>query len=372
MWWRSTHRPNYENSLLLEDPNAWACGRDVCSRFITNISGVLGADISEELNLHSFFNGAGVDKLEQLHQLSDYIRSSVSLNTDASAEFNNACHLLTYLSCTTRSPFFHTPNSVRYLMRSLVSYLYEIPSRECFSATRRTMVMYDPCAGYGELLWLPNSNIKTAIYYDLLPDAPGEALEPLTAWILKRLHGSGVCERKSLSPEHGDQVDVIMSNPPHAWLPDMTGFDWHYISHHIDLLSPTGIYVTTCSQNQFKGTYDDDYMKSTILSTRYLKYIIKLPTRLLRGAPDAQPLILVFKKSQISSGVLYIDGTYTGYSHGFNSSYDIIRDQDIALLTKAHGIISTFKNQSYMLNSRMGAWAVRVIKDMNELDSLFE
>lgn len=155
MWWRSTHRPNYENSLLLEDPNAWTYGRDVCSRFITNISGVLGTDISEELNLHSFFNGAGINELEQLHGLSDYIRSSISLNTGASAEFSNDSHLLTYLSSTTSSPFFHTPNSVRYLIRSLVSDLYEVPSRECFSTTRkwdRTMVMYDPCAGYGELL----------------------------------------------------------------------------------------------------------------------------------------------------------------------------------------------------------------------------
>lgn len=114
--------------------------------------------------------------------------------------------------------------------------------------------------------------------------------------------------------------------------------------------------MTTCSQNQFKGTCDDDYIKSTVLSTRYLKYIIKLPTRLLRGALDTQPLILVFQKNQtLSSGVLYIDGTYVGYSHGFNSSYDIIRDQDIGLLTRAHGIISTFKKQSYMMKSRMGA-----------------
>lgn len=136
-----------------------------------------------------------------------------------SNESTDASSLITHLSYNTSSPFFHTPDSVRYLITSLVEYLYEIHSRECFSVHNkfdRSMIVYDPCAGYGELLWSHNKHLKKTIYYDLHPDAPGESSECLTGCILKRIHGSGVCERKSLSTDNGDQVDVIVSNPPHA------------------------------------------------------------------------------------------------------------------------------------------------------------
>lgn len=161
--------------------------------------------------------------------------------------------------------------------------------------------------------------------------------------------------------------DYIVSNPPHAWNPDMMGFNWTYIREHVEMLQAGGVYITTCSKKHFDGTPNDEADKEYVLKGRYLRWVIQLPARLMRGSGEA-PIILVFIKRVIRSNeILYIDGTHAEYdpSPG-HSKYSIIRDSEIDKITEVYGVLWNHAHRSVPI-ARFGQWGVGYLKDGDRL-----
>lgn len=105
----------------------------------------------EELYLYSYFDKATKDHMSQLDAMSDYIKSSPTLYTTWNDMYRISRNLLDHIAYHAKEPFFHTPKSVSHIVGRLVSYIYSEWATSKHSDKRYDTVVYDPCAGYGEL-----------------------------------------------------------------------------------------------------------------------------------------------------------------------------------------------------------------------------
>lgn len=142
-----TSRPKYEMTFGFNDPASWQDPDRVCRWMTRDLAELIypkneividdtciGARVKglaegewnmlEDLSLYSYFDRANREHMQQLDQISDYIKTSPILFARWDDMYVNSRSLLDYLSESTTEPFFHTPKSVAKLIGRLASYVY--------------------------------------------------------------------------------------------------------------------------------------------------------------------------------------------------------------------------------------------------------